>query len=117
MRIAEHMIRAKHVAPTERFGSSFQEILAHLLFSVGDDKPRLWHTICWIVCPAWALQLVAFGEIFRCACAECCPAALLFCRILWHLDRTVNETLTTIDVIQKECIHEIAHSHTKPLLA
>src|SRR5579863_888477 len=117
MGIAEDVSRAKYVAPTERFGGRFLEILAHRLAGVGNDIPWLRHDISRIICPGRTPQVIAPGKVFRCSSAKCCPSTLLFRRILRHLYRVVQETLTTIDSIQEECVHKIANSHAKSFLA
>src|SRR5215469_17833533 len=117
MWVREDAITTEHVPPAERLRGRFLEVFAHRLTSVRNDIPGLWHPISWIVRPGRALQVVARCQIFCRACAERRPAALLFCGALRHADRIVKEALTALDVIQKESIHEIAHGHTKSLLA
>src|SRR5258708_26709572 len=96
MWVREDAIATKHVAPAERFRGRFLEGLAHRLIGVGNGIPGLWHTISWIVRPGRALQVVARGQVFRRACAERRPAALLLCGVLRHVDRIVTEALTAL---------------------
>src|SRR5262249_60146280 len=117
MLITEHMVRAKHITPTKGFRGRFLELFTHRLSGVGHDIPRSRHAICWIMRPGRALKVVTRGEVFRRACAESSPAMLFLCGMLWHLDRIVDKILTAIDIIQKECVHEIADSHAKSFLA
>src|SRR5579872_1998110 len=117
MGIAKHMIFAKHVAATERFGSRFLEVFAHRRIGIGNGIPRLSHAISWIVYPGRALQVISLREVFRCARTKRRPAALLFGGILRHLNWIVNEALTALDSVQKEGVHEIAYSHAKTFFA
>ena len=41
MRIAEHVVGAKHVAPAERFGNRLLEVLAQRLIGVGNETGTL----------------------------------------------------------------------------
>src|SRR5260221_13131504 len=77
MWVREDAIATEHVASAERLRGRFLESLAHHLTGIGHDIPGLRHTISWIVRPGRALQVVARGQVFRRACAERRPAALV----------------------------------------
>src|SRR5579859_5276468 len=101
MRIAEDMIGAKDVPLAEWPGSRFLKVFAGCLVSIGNAIPGGRHDISRITRPGRTFQSVAFRKIFSCSCTEGSPTLLILGRVLRHLNRIVDESLTAPNGIQK----------------
>src|SRR5712691_12284792 len=93
MGVGKHAIATKHIAFSKWLRGAFLQRGTQGGAGIGDDVPRLQQAIGWGERPRWAGELVPPGEIFGCARAKGCPVALLFCRVLWHLNGIVEQRL------------------------
>src|SRR5947207_10401139 len=107
------MIGAKHVAPAKRSWRRLPEVLTRCLGGIREHIPGLGHSQGWVIRPGRTPQAIALRQILGGACTKGGPTAVHFSGILRYLERSIKEFLTAFDVVEKECIHKIAHGDPK----